>query len=310
MTDIKEITTTVIGEDDDAPVASIIDAKNSEEEEEEVEDTTLLNEIKKAGFSIGFSEDRNKRCRRTMEDAHAYFYNFNDVEGQGYFAIFDGHAGKQAAEWCGKQLHENLIEILKESPDMPIQESLNKAFLKTDSQLNEKRGIPSGCTAIVVLVRKEKIKDENNNEVEKRVLYSANVGDARAVLSRNGHALRLSCDHKGSNREEVQRITDAGGFVLNARVNGVLAVTRSLGDYSMKEWVIGNPYTSRVVLDDNDKFLILACDGVWDVCSDDEAVELIENITDPQEASEVLLKHALENFSTDNLSVLIVRFHE
>jgi len=310
MTDIKEITTTVLGDDDDTPVASIIDGKQEEEEEEEeVEDTTLLNEIKRAGFSIGFSEDRNKRCRRTMEDAHAYFYNFNDVEGQGYFAIFDGHAGKQAAEWCGNQLHENLIDIIKESPNMPIQESLNKAFLKTDSQLNEKRGIPSGCTAIVVLVRKEKVKDENDNEIEKRVLYSANVGDARAVLSRNGRALRLSCDHKGSNIEEVQRITDAGGFVLNARVNGVLAVTRSLGDYSMKEWVIGSPYTTRVVLDDDDKFLILACDGIWDVCTDEEAVELIENVTDPQEASEVLLKHALDNFSTDNLSVLIVRFN-
>jgi len=158
MTEVKEITTTVIGEDDDTPVATIIDAKNTEEEEEEVEDTTLSDEIKKAGFSIGFSEDRNKRCRRTMEDAHAYFYNFNDVQGQGYFAIFDGHAGKQAAEWCGKQLHENLIEIFKESPNMPIQEALNKAFLKTDSQINEKREIPSGCTAIVVFVRKEKNK--------------------------------------------------------------------------------------------------------------------------------------------------------
>ncbi|ORX35504.1 protein serine/threonine phosphatase 2C, partial [Piromyces finnis] len=163
------ITTTVLGDDDDTPVASIIDGKKSEEEEEEIEDTTLLNEIKRAGFSIGFSEDRNKRC------------------------------------------------------------------------------IPSGCTAIVVLVRKEKIKDEDGNEVE----------------SKNGHALRLSCDHKGSNLDEVQRITDAG----------VLAVTRSLGDYSMKEWVIGNPYTTRVVLNDEDKFLILACDGIWDVCTDDEAVE-------------------------------------
>jgi len=67
MTEVKEITTTVIGEDDDTPVATIIDAKNTEEEEEEVEDTTLSDEIKKAGFSIGFSEDRNKRCRRTME---------------------------------------------------------------------------------------------------------------------------------------------------------------------------------------------------------------------------------------------------
>jgi len=78
----------------------------------------------------------------------------------------------------------------------------------------------------------------------------------------------------------------------------------------MKEWVIGNPYTTRIVLDENDNFLILACDGIWDVCTDDEAVELIENVADPQEASEILLKHALDNFSTDNLSVLIVRFHK
>lgn len=308
---INQISTTVLGDDDDAPLASIIDGNDENgSQDSEDEDLATLNEIKRAGFSIGFSEDRNKRCRRTMEDSHAYFYNFNNVDGQGYFAIFDGHAGKQAAEWCGSRLHKNLIEIIeKNSDNMTIQEILNKAFLKTDSQLNEKRGIPSGCTAIVTFLRKEKIKDENNNEVEKRVLYSANVGDARSVLCRDGHAVRLSCDHKGSDSTEVQRIVEAGGFVLNSRVNGVLAVTRSLGDFSMKEWVIGSPYTTRTVLGEKDSFMILACDGIWDVCSDEEAVELIQNIKDPQEASEVLLKHALDNFSTDNLSVLVVRFN-
>ncbi|CAG8525953.1 7896_t:CDS:2, partial [Ambispora leptoticha] len=57
-------------------------------------------------FQIGVSEDRNKRCRRTMEDAHSFFYDFAGVEGQGFFAIFDGHAGKQAAEWCGENFHK------------------------------------------------------------------------------------------------------------------------------------------------------------------------------------------------------------
>lgn len=97
----------------------------------------------------------------------------------------------------------------------------------------------------------------------RRVLYCANAGDARGVLCRNGKAVRLTYDHKGSDRQEAKRITDAGGFVLSGRVNGVLAVTRSLGDSSMKEFVVGAPYTTETELCGKDEFLILACDGVF-----------------------------------------------
>ena len=96
----------------------------------------------------------------------------------------------------------------------------------------------------------------------RRVLYCANAGDARGVLCRNGKAVRLTYDHKGSDKQEAKRITDAGGFVMSGRVNGVLAVTRSLGDSSMKEFVVGSPYTTETELCDDDEFLILACDGV------------------------------------------------
>jgi protein phosphatase PTC1 len=96
----------------------------------------------------------------------------------------------------------------------------------------------------------------------RRVLYTANVGDARAVLCRKGKAVRLTYDHKGSDPQEAKRITDAGGFVMNNRVNGVLAVTRSLGDASVKEFVVGSPYTTETALDEGDEFLIVACDGV------------------------------------------------
>jgi protein phosphatase PTC1 len=95
------------------------------------------------------------------------------------------------------------------------------------------------------------------------VLYTANVGDARIVLCRNGKALRLSYDHKGSDENEGKRIANAGGLILNNRVNGVLAVTRALGDAYMKELVTGHPYTTETVIQpDADEFLILACDGV------------------------------------------------
>lgn len=96
----------------------------------------------------------------------------------------------------------------------------------------------------------------------RRVLYTANAGDARGVLCRAGKAVRLTYDHKGSDKQEAKRITDAGGFVMSGRVNGVLAVTRSLGDSSMKEFVVGLPYTTETELCEEDEFLILACDGV------------------------------------------------
>ena len=102
-----------------------------------------------------------------------------------------------------------------------------------------------------------------------RVLYTANVGDARIVLCRNGKALRLSYDHKGSDENEGKRIAGAGGLILNNRVNGVLAVTRALGDAYMKDLVTGHPYTTETVIQpEMDEFLILACDGVSStVCS-------------------------------------------
>lgn len=72
----------------------------------------------------------------------------------------------------------------------------------------------------------------------------------------------MSYDHKGSDPFEAHRIAECGGFVYNNRVNGVLAVTRSLGDISMKDWVIGKPYTTESILNEDDSLLILACDGV------------------------------------------------
>ncbi|GES85836.1 PP2C-domain-containing protein [Rhizophagus clarus] len=246
-------------------------------------------------FKIGVSEDRNKRCRRTMEDAHSFFYDFAGIEGQGFFAVFDGHAGKQAAEWCGNHFHETFQEVLQENKNLPIPEVFHLSFLRADKQLNQNAGKHSGCTAIAAFLRSEEIAEsESTNGKEpvsngaivkskqKRVLYTANVGDARAVLSRNGLAIRLSYDHKGSDAQEAKRIVDAGGFVMNNRVNGVLAVTRSLGDSSMKEFVVGSPYTTETELTENDPFLILACDGLWDVCGDQDAVDLIKDIKDPQ----------------------------
>jgi len=77
----------------------------------------------------------------------------------------------------------------------------------------------------------------------------------------------------------------------------------------MKELVTGHPYTTETIIQpDQDEFLILACDGLWDVCSDQEAVELIRDTKDPLEASKQLVEHALSRLSTDNVPCMVVRF--
>ncbi|POR37618.1 Protein phosphatase 2C [Tolypocladium paradoxum] len=347
----------------------------------------------KSTFRVGVWEDRNKKCRRTMEDTHAFLYNFldtpapvtdvsdweksglleADASGQdmvqsdnGYFAIFDGHAGTFAADWCGKKLHIILEEIIRKNPNAAIPELLDQTFTTVDAQLEKLPLKNSGCTAAIAVLRWEdrvpsdrsvtgslplapaaaaaaakaaaKANDVILSEKEKevsttvteitnvplseaaharlkgfasrqRVLYTANVGDARIILCRGGKALRLSYDHKGSDENEGRRIANAGGLILNNRVNGVLAVTRALGDAYMKDLVTGHPYTTETVIQPElDEFIIIACDGLWDVCSDQDAVDLVRNNQDPIAASKLLVDHALSRFSTDNLSCMIVRF--
>ncbi|KAL8280757.1 hypothetical protein RQP46_006761 [Phenoliferia psychrophenolica] len=385
------------------------DAQTREETEADTHETFgVLNQHPAAAqeapaFRVGVASDQNRKSRRSMEDAHSFIYDFGGIRGQGYFAVFDGHAGKACAEWCGEHFHEHLLEALLQSPTTPIPDVLNATFHAVDKKLSELAvagGTHSGCTAVTAFLR---LEDEDGNpvgngggvgsgvavssvapdgssatgadsgEVEKegegktggigskikgllngsssggrpsagssgtegdaaaanssspttsvtapvvqvngpaevkkaakRTLYTANAGDARAVLSRGGRAVRLTYDHKGSDAKEAKRITDAGGFVMNNRVNGVLAVTRSLGDSSMKEFVVGSPYTTETTLGPEDEFLIIACDGLWDVCQDQEAVDICRQHKDPQAASRALLDHALNSFSSDNITSLVI----
>ncbi|EGC31279.1 hypothetical protein DICPUDRAFT_57785 [Dictyostelium purpureum] len=249
---------------------------------------------------VGVSFEKNPRYRRTMEDEHVIIDCFGGDPTQGYFAIYDGHGGRGAVEFTAKTLHNNLLEELNKDQNGDVLEHFKNSYLLTDKQMNEKESIQfSGTTSITALIRKSPVDGE-------RYLYIANAGDARAVVCHNKVAERLSYDHKGSDQEETKRIVEAGGFVVNNRVNGILAVTRSLGDHSMKEYVIGDPYKRAIKFDEGHTHLILACDGLWDVTSDQDAVDLILNETEAQKMSDKLLLHALKSGSTDNISIIVI----
>ncbi|KAG5367481.1 Protein phosphatase 2C-like protein 1 [Yarrowia sp. C11] len=306
-----------------------------------------------SSFAVGVTEDKNSRCRRTMEDYHVAAHNICGTPDSGLFAVFDGHAGKQAAEYCAAAVVGEVEGLIMESEGFKGEESssddtdvvreeglehqdtdrssktvpelLNLAFMAIDRSIEEKN-LNSGCTAAVALLRWEDSRgkpvtvssDHSPKDYTpvfprapasecKRKLYTANVGDTRLILCRAGKALRLSYDHKGTDLHESKRVTNNGGMMISNRVNGMLAVTRALGDTYMKQFIIGNPYTTETEIIADDEFLIVACDGLWDVCDDQKACDLVSGLEDPVEGSRVLVEFALENFSTDNLTVMVVR---
>ena len=208
------------------------------EEEGKVASTSAVDsnviETRPWTMQVGVAEDRNGRWRRSMEDAHIFSKDFDKVPGQGYFAVFDGHAGKFAAEWCRDNMEALLMHELRSNPGMDVREVMNNNSV-------------AYCTR-----QTWEMPDQ----------FFGMLDNGLLTFSRNGKAIRLTYDHKGTDELESKRITEKGGFLLNNRVNGVLAVTRSLGDFAMKEFVVGNPFTTSIELGDEDNFFIVACDGV------------------------------------------------
>lgn len=264
-------------------------------------------------YKVGVAENNNSKFRRTMEDVHTYVENFASRLNWGYFAIFDGHAGNQASKWCGANLHRHLEERLLEDETQDVRDMLNESFVYADNEINSALQGNSGCTAAVCVLRWEIPESDLPTEGEdigfeghKRMLYTANVGDTRIVLFRNGRSVRLTYDHKASDVLELQRVERAGGLIMKSRVNGMLAVTRSLGDKFFDSLVVASPFTTSVEILEGDQFLIIACDGLWDVVEDHDACEMIKDIKDPHEAAKFLVRYALENGTTDNVTVMVV----
>lgn len=142
-------------------------------------------------------------------------------------------------------------------------------------------GQASGCTAVVALL-------------VGRELFVANAGDSRCVLCRNGKAVGMSIDQKPEDKEESLRILKAGGRVTkNGRVNDGLNVSRAIGDHTYKtnkdlrpeeQMITAMPVVKTVTLQDDDEFIVLACDGIWNCMSSEEVVAFVRaRLTDKKE---------------------------
>lgn len=254
----------------------------------------------------------------------------------GIFGVFDGHGGAQVAKFCAEQFPK----VVRQGDASKLSATLRNSFLQVDEMLADlgrtmaisEPGHPDhvGCTAVVSLVSEDTI-------------IVANAGDSRAILGRNGRAVALSHDHKPNVPKEAARIQKAGGFVAERhcgpndvihRVNGKLSLSRSMGDFSYKkndaltaadQIVSCVPEIKSFRRQRDDEFVVIACDGVWDVMTSQQVVDRVQkyllpircgNLSSDAVVSKILDECIASDPSksfgkgTDNLTMILIVFHK
>eukprot|EP00948_MAST-09A_sp_MAST-9A-sp1_P001661 g1661.t1 len=339
------------------------------------------------------SDADTNRALSTSIDSTESVNNYNN-ENMAYFAVYDGHGGRETVDFLKYALEEAILQeiTLMQKSDgtknstkhlnenqenmflhanrrhgetsaaskeanskikirkscQTFEECLTTAYLATDCASYVCKGIRhSGSTAVSCLLYRDPI-------TQNRTVYTANCGDARAVLytiassdqqeslqsnnmkspsstsslvsidsqshrtnrnnARNKHCVtsskRLSQDHKATDPDEILRIERIGGFVLRKRVLGILAVSRSFGDHGLKAFIPALPHTSAHRVNTGD-FLVVACDGVWDVMSDENVgtylCALLQRGVKVSDMAKRIVNRSKCCGSTDNISCIVVK---
>ncbi|KAI4238511.1 MAG: hypothetical protein L6R40_005680 [Gallowayella cf. fulva] len=275
---------------------------------------------------VAFGVSAMQGWRISMEDAHAAVLDLQ-AEDSGkefeaatpdkrlsFFGVYDGHGGDRVALFAGENIHKILAkqEAFKSGD---YEQALKDGFLATDRAIlsNPKyEEEVSGCTASVGLI-------------SKTTIYVANAGDSRSVLGVKGRAKPLSFDHKPQNEGEKARICAAGGFVDFGRVNGNLALSRAIGDFEFKKSADLSPEQQIVTafpdvvahnISDDDEFLVIACDGIWDCQSSQAVVEFVRRGIAAKQSLSKISENMMDNclspssetggVGCDNMTMIII----
>jgi serine/threonine protein phosphatase PrpC len=261
------------------------------------------------------------------QDRGCVVYPYNSQKNEALFMVLDGHGeqGDKVSEFVMRQI----VVSLEKDPLLetdPVQ-ALRNAYITTNTALlvTDIQSMTSGCTCVTVYCRDRK-------------LYVANAGDSRAVMCyKDGDAYlakNLTRDHKPDDPEERERIEACGGFVCPPHEEGLssrvyldpeftmigLAMSRSIGDHAVKKvGVTADPEVLVFDVEDNDCFMVMASDGVWEFISSQESVEIVQAcLDDPDcalpDACQELIEEAASRWQEeegdyrDDITAIVVRF--
>ncbi|XP_055348668.1 protein phosphatase 1A-like [Paramacrobiotus metropolitanus] len=286
------------------------------------------NYVAGSGNGVQFAVCLDQGGQKTMEDCHSAVTALDEpFSCWSFFAVYDGHEGNAVSQWSAVQLprfflasHE-MSQLYKEhlpasERDGLIRRGLLKGFLQMDEEL---RGLPEmqadggsgprgGSTASCALITPEWI-------------YLVNCGDSRGVLVSRRTVVLASRDHKPSLPAERQRIERAGFCVQRQRLDGRLAMSRSLGDFrykavatldALQQAVSPEPDIFRWERTVQDEFILLASDGIWDVMETEALCEdvgqWLEHTNDLQSVCARAIDEAVMRDSRDNATVAMIAF--
>lgn len=264
-----------------------------------------------SGIDIGVSSAQGHRPYQEDEYCISPFLNHHNNDGAAethLFGVFDGHAGGK----CSKSVSLNLPEAItreaafKQKLVVALKSAIRKVndnFLK----IAERMHLNDGSTGVCCILRGRK-------------LIVSNIGDSRIILLTGGKVQQLSTDHKPASPEELRRIIALGGTVVNSkgvpRVNGILAVSRAFGNFAIRHVIRAEPDIFIRDLTEDDNYLILASDGLWDVLRNVDVCQLCYTIRSgsptlsasscAQRMAESLVRLALDRGSQDNVTCMVL----
>jgi len=237
----------------------------------------------------------SERGRKSeMEDAYFLDTNFAN-QGWVFGEVYDGHNGSFAAEYVAGHLSQVFLRKL----NVPL--SAEIAFIESYQEVSEQLNHQdSGTTAVTFLIAG-------------KTIYCANVGDARAIVIGEKGVQQLTVDHRIDNPEERERIRKMGGQIRGRHVyreGWWLMPTRTIGD----EWfkpvgIIATPFVSNYTVLESDLGLLAACDGLFEVMTNEEIAELSRRFPERKSCVEALKDEVLySRHGTDNLTMIAVSF--
>jgi len=253
-----------------------------------------------------------------MEDAHTHVTEIPELKGTSFFAIFDGHGGKTVSQAGAASIVQTILNT----------SALKGASTKTDAKVLQE-ALQTGLIELDDKIKSEHEELQQGHDRSGSTVVTlfmtpthfiiGNVGDSRAVLVSDNKVRFATEDHKPSGAAELERIKKAGGFVEMGRVCGNLAVSRALGDYEYKDRPDLGPEDQKISANadmkvlprmDKDNFFVMACDGIWDVMSNEQIRVFVDFYHrrgySSSAIAEAVLDHCLDAGSRDNMSALVI----
>ena len=233
--------------------------------------------------------------------------------------IFFEKGGKQNAALNTLPLFEDVFNINK----------FDINFSENDNNMNlEKNTSNSGNTSLDNLVASEMGTTANIMLIKNGIIYIANVGDSLSVMYKHKRAYNLNREHQTIIESEKERVIKSGAKIIGYRINGMLNLTRAIGDLKFKtnsnlkrheQSVISLPEITKIEDTDGIDFIIMGCDGVWDCVKRQLVCDFVDRQIreNPDKKLSEILKVIFDRcvspiwgviLGTDNMSCIIIQF--